>query len=139
MAQVIIYKNDKGGVSICNPHPDHDINWVKEKDTPGHAIIVDEADLPFIHDDFFDAWELVNGQVTIHHGKATDITKERLRRERASLLQAQDVAFQRAIENSADTSAIVAEKQRLRDITKLADSATTIEELKALKALKAGA
>lgn len=34
----------------------------------------------------------------------------------------------------ADTSAIVAEKQRLRDITKLADSAGTLDELRNLHA-----
>jgi hypothetical protein len=48
------------------------------------------------------------------------------------LLQAQDVAFQRAIEQGADTSAIVAEKQRLRDITQVVDTATTLEELKGI-------
>jgi hypothetical protein len=62
--------------------------------------------------------------------KAKDITKDRLRAERAPLLQEQDVAFQRALELGADTSAVVAEKQRLRDITKLVDEATTVEELK---------
>jgi hypothetical protein len=72
--------------------------------------------------------------ITINLNKAKDITKERLRTERAPLLQAQDVAFQRALEEGADTTAIVAEKQRLRDITQLADTAQTPEELKALKA-----
>ena len=70
--------------------------------------------------------------ITINLNKAKDITKERLRSERAPLLQAQDVAFQRALEEGADTAAIVAEKQRLRDITQLADQATTIEELKGI-------
>jgi hypothetical protein len=70
--------------------------------------------------------------ITINLNKAKDITKDRLRAERAPLLQAQDVAFQRALESSADTAAIVAEKQRLRDITQLADQATTVEELKAI-------
>jgi hypothetical protein len=70
--------------------------------------------------------------ITINLDKAKAITKERLRAERTPLLQAQDVAFQRALEEGADTSAIVAEKQRLRDITGLADSATTLEELKAI-------
>lgn len=72
--------------------------------------------------------------ITINLDKAKAITKERLRAERTPLLQAQDVAFQRAIEEGADTSAIVAEKQRLRDITKLADQATTLEELKGISA-----
>ena len=65
--------------------------------------------------------------------KAKDITKDRLRQEREPLLLAQDVAFQRALESNADTSAIVAEKQRLRDITTLVDTANTVEELKALE------
>jgi hypothetical protein len=65
--------------------------------------------------------------------KAKDITKDRLRVERKPLLEAQDVLFQRALESNADTSAIVAEKQRLRDITTLVDTANTVEELKALE------
>jgi hypothetical protein len=67
--------------------------------------------------------------IKIDFNKAKDITKDRLRAERTPLLEAQDVAFQRALENSSDTSAIVAEKQRLRDITKQVDTATTLDEL----------
>lgn len=70
--------------------------------------------------------------ITVNIDKAKDITKNRLRVERAPLLQEQDIAFQRALEQNQDTSAIVAEKQRLRDITQLADQATTLDELKAL-------
>jgi hypothetical protein len=72
--------------------------------------------------------------ITINFDKAVEITKNRLREERTPLLAAQDVAFQRAIEEGADTTAIVAEKQRLRDITTLADQATTLEELKGISA-----
>jgi len=71
--------------------------------------------------------------ITINFDKAKAITKDRLRAERAPLLQEQDVAFQRAMEQGADTAAIVAEKQRLRDITALADQATTLDELKAIE------
>jgi hypothetical protein len=71
--------------------------------------------------------------IKIDMNKAREITKDRLRAERTPLLQAQDVAFQRALEEGADTTAIVAEKQRLRDITNLADQATTLDELKALE------
>ena len=71
--------------------------------------------------------------IIVDINKAKDITKDRLRQEREPLLLAQDVAFQRALETGADTSAIVAEKQRLRDITKLADEATTVEELKGIE------
>jgi hypothetical protein len=72
--------------------------------------------------------------IIVDINKAKDITKNRLRQEREPLLLAQDVAFQRALESNADTSAIVAEKQRLRDITKLVDNVNTVEELKALEA-----
>jgi hypothetical protein len=68
--------------------------------------------------------------IIVDINKAKNITKDRLRVERKPLLEAQDVAFQRALESGADTSAIVAEKQRLRDITKLVDTANTVEELK---------
>jgi uncharacterized protein YdaT len=70
--------------------------------------------------------------IIVDINKAKDITKDRLRQERKSLLEAQDVAFQRALESNADTSAIVAEKQRLRDITKQVDTANTVEELKSI-------
>jgi hypothetical protein len=71
--------------------------------------------------------------ITINLDKAKAITKDRLRAERAPLLAAQDVAFQRALETNQDTTAIVAEKQRLRDITQLADQATTLEQLKQIE------
>ena len=68
--------------------------------------------------------------IIVDINKAKEITKDRLRAERKPLLEAQDVAFQRALESNADTSAIVAEKQRLRDITNQVDTMTTVEELK---------
>ena len=71
--------------------------------------------------------------ITININKAKDITKQRLRAEREPLLAAQDVAFQRALESNTDTAAIVAEKQRLRDITKVVDTCSTVEELKGVQ------
>ena len=68
--------------------------------------------------------------MTVSLDKAKDITKNRLRTNRTPLLQAQDVLFQRALETGGDTAAIVAEKQRLRDITGLATTATNLEELR---------
>jgi hypothetical protein len=70
--------------------------------------------------------------ITINFDKAKQITKERLRQERKPLLEQQDVLFQRSLENNSDTSAIIVEKQRLRDITNLVDDALTLEQLKQL-------
>ena len=62
--------------------------------------------------------------------KAKAITKDRLRADRTTLLEAQDILFMRAQEAGSDTSAIVTEKQRLRDITIQVDSMSTLDELK---------
>lgn len=70
--------------------------------------------------------------ITINLDRAKEIKRESLRQERKPLLEAQDVAFQRALESNSDTTAIVAEKQRLRDITMLVDTATSVEDLKAI-------
>ena len=68
--------------------------------------------------------------IQVNITKAKEITKDRLREERKPLLEEQDILFQKAQETNADTSAIVAEKQRLRDITNQVDSMTTVEQLK---------
>ena len=71
--------------------------------------------------------------ITVNLDKAKEITKDRLRADRKPLLEAEDVKFMKAQETDADTTAIVAEKQRLSDITKKVDSCKTTDELKALK------
>jgi hypothetical protein len=136
MTQAIIFTNDNGGVSTCIPTGEISIEAVLAKDVPEDrgARIVNQTDLPIAHNDFYDAWEMDDKSVTVNLDKAKEITKKRLRAEREPLLQAQDVAFQRALESGDDTKAIVAEKNRLRDITKLADSAKSLDELRAIKA-----
>ena len=132
MSQCIVFANEQGGVSVCIPTGELPIEAVQTKDTPKGSIIMNVSDLPR-DNDFFDAFELADGVVTVSLAKATEITKKRLRAEREPLLAAQDVAFQRAQEANADTTAIVAEKNRLRNITALADAETTLEGLRAIK------
>ena len=67
----------------------------------------------------------------VNMDKAKVITKDRLRIDRKPLLEAQDILFMKAQEAGTSTSAIVTEKQRLRDITNQVDSMTTTDELKA--------
>jgi hypothetical protein len=135
MTQAIIFTNDNGGVSTCIPTGEISIDAVMTKDVPAGrgARIVNLTDLPR-DNDFYDAWEMDATSVTVNLDKAKEITKARLRAEREPLLAAQDVAFQRALESGADTTAIVAEKNRLRDITGLVDAVTTLEGLRAIKA-----
>jgi len=133
--KVIIYKNANENVLVCYPTGELPIENVLKKDCPEGAFIIDSSELPEEHNEFFNAWKLDNNnKVFVDINKAKEITKDRLRVERKPLLEVQDIAFQRALESNADTSAIVAEKQRLRDITTLVDTANTVEELKALEA-----
>ena len=129
---IIIYTNETGNVSVTVPTGEISIEEVLAKDCPNNAIIVDSSELPEEHHDFFNAWELVEGKVIVNLEKAKLITKDRLRVERIPLMLVQDIAYSRATETGADTSAIVAEKNRLRDVTSLVDTIATLEELKAL-------
>ena len=134
MTQVIIHATENGNVAVTVPTGEISIEAVLAKDCPKGALIVEDNTLPQgVGVSFFDAWELADGVVTVSLTKATEITKKRLRSEREPLLAAQDVAFQRALETGADTSAIVAEKARLRDVTTLADAQTSLEGLRAIK------
>ena len=68
---------------------------------------------------------------TVDINKAKAITKDRLRADRKPLLEEQDILFMKAQEAGTSTTAIVTEKQRLRDITTQVDSMTTTDQLKA--------
>jgi hypothetical protein len=70
MAQVIVYKNEIGGVSVCVPTDELSIEEVLAKDCPAGAIIVDDSELPQGDNaNYFDAWELVNGKVVVNEAK----------------------------------------------------------------------
>ena len=66
----------------------------------------------------------------VNFTKAQNITKDRLRADRKPLLEAQDILFMKAQEAGTSTTAIVTEKNRLRDITNQVDSMSTLDELK---------
>jgi hypothetical protein len=85
MAQVIIYTNDNGGVSMTIPTGELSIEEVQAKDTPAGSIIVDVADLP---DGDFDAWELIDGKVVVNLDKknAIELQKESAQLAKTSAL-----------------------------------------------------
>ena len=70
--------------------------------------------------------------ITVNMTKAKEIFRNQVRNNRHVLLPEKDIEFQRALETGADTSAIVAAKQALRDAPAAAsiEAATTPEELK---------
>ena len=74
MTQLIIHTNTNGGVSVTVPTGELPINEVLAKDCPAGAIIVDSSALPHGADaQFFDAWELADGQVSVNFEKAKAI------------------------------------------------------------------
>lgn len=84
--------------------------------------------------DFRDAWTdgFDTPTIDVCFDTAKALTKARLRKERLPLLGELDAAYMIASEQGHSTDEIVAEKQRLRDITKVADAAKSLEELKAI-------
>ena len=84
---------------------------------------------------FRNAWMYGDADVVeVDMPKAQEIFKDNLRRERQPLLEALDVEYMKAMERGEDTTAIVAQKVALRDVTDDARiaSATTPEMLGAM-------
>ena len=123
----IIYQTATG-VAILTPTGELSVEDTAAKDVPAGVAytIVNDEDVPSDRT-FRNAWK---SDLTVDFPKAQALTKDRLRAERKPLLEAQDVLFQRALETGKDATAIVKEKQRLRDVTKLVDAATTLDALK---------
>jgi len=68
MAQVIIHTTKKGNVAVTVPTGELPIEEVQAKDTPIGSLIVDTASLP-TDNEFFDAWELLDGKVVVNEVK----------------------------------------------------------------------
>jgi hypothetical protein len=65
MTQTIVYTNENGNVSVCAPTGEVPIEDVLKKDCPEGAIIIDIDSLPQNDNDFFNAWRLNNGTVSV--------------------------------------------------------------------------
>jgi len=75
MIQVIIFNSTSGfdNVAVCTPTGEVDIQTILTQTRTQHpeAIIVDSSTLPQGADaQFFDAWELADGKVTVNLDKA---------------------------------------------------------------------
>lgn len=137
-----VYKNEIGAVTILSGNEFYDLQTIINLTViPPHlnatVHIVDDSIFPVEYMDFFDAWELDETKLTVsvNFEKAQEVTRKRLRFDRIDVMAKLDVEFQRALEISADTAAIVQEKQRLRDITNQVSACTTLQELRNLTVL----
>ena len=94
--------------------------------------VMDAIDPEFLGSVDTDFSKLDDNKLTVNLDKAKETKKGNLRVQRTSLLEAQDILFLKAQEDDSSTSAIVKEKNRLRDITKTVDSCKTLDEVKAV-------
>jgi|TARA_A100001391_G_C4999946_1_gene260496 hypothetical protein len=70
--------------------------------------------------------------ITINITKAKEIWKDKIRFKRAGALKKLDLDFMKAQENGTDTTSIVADKNTLRDLPEQVDTASTVDEIKAV-------
>lgn len=95
--------------------------------------ILSDQEFDALDQEFINAYDIGKSNLRINISKAKEIKKENLRNERIQKLKELDLLFMIALENGESTSDIVSEKNRLRDITKLVDSAITLEDIKAIQ------
>ena len=72
MAQIIIYTTENGNVAVTIPTGEISIKEVLVKDCPKGAIIVEDSELP-LENEYFNAWELINGKVIVNETKKQSI------------------------------------------------------------------
>ena len=142
MSKIIF--NYEGTISIMHPTPEAlqimTIEQIAEKDLPVGVTtysIVEDSIIPTDRS-FRDSWVGVGigttgGTISEDMTKAKELHKTKIREARVDKLAALDIEYQRAIETSADTSAIVTKKQALRDAPAASGIATASNttELKA--------
>jgi hypothetical protein len=102
--------------------------YIVDKD--GNQIDASTATVP-ANRDFRGAWSLSGSVISEDLTKAKEIFADKVREARGPLLEALDTDYMKALETSADTTQIVADKQALRDAPTAGDAATSIIELKA--------
>ena len=146
---MIIYNDPETGILVemwpclheINPATDKPftVQEVADKDVPDGVSysIVEDSTVP-TDLSFRDAWVGVGigttgATVTEDITKAKEIHKKNIRLARASKFIDLDIEYQRATETSADTSAIIAKKQALRDAPAASGitTAVNVTELKA--------
>lgn len=131
----ILLKCPDGTVGIMHPILDCGLTLeeIISKDVPNGVPyeIVEDSVIPTDRE-FRNAWK---HDLTVDITKAQEITKERLRKERQPLLEKLDVEVMKNITDPVKLSEIESQKQVLRDLPQQVNGLTTVEELKAIKAV----
>lgn len=130
MSQVIIYENSNGGVSVTVPTGEISVQAVLEKDCPPGAIIVDTSILPKGADaQFFNAWELADGYVSVNFQKAKNIKLTEFNAKAVEEAQKRQLNTLASIQNTISDADFTAQLNANRAFIA---SATTTEQLIAI-------
>ena len=125
MAKIIIYSLN-GQLAVCIPTGEISIEAVLAKDCPAGAIIVDDSTLPQGSDaQFFDAWELANGQVSVNFAKAQAQKLAQFNAAAVQVAQARQLNTLAGIENAVADADFTAELTAGR--TAIANAKTTAD------------
>ena len=131
-----VYTDDDGMLIVVCPadKTEKTLDEIKTLNCPTTNTIytVQPSDCP-IDRSFRDAWTFDGTNFSVDITKAKEIHKDKIRLAREKKFEELDVEFQRALETSADTSAIVTKKQALRYAPSSAGitTAVTATDLKA--------
>lgn len=127
MAQVIIYANNDGNVSVCYPTNELPIETVLTKDCPQNAMIVDDSIFPQGSDaKFFDAWELNGTTITVNFEKAKQLKLSQYNANAVIIAQKRQLNTLSAIENTPNDAIWLA---MLASDRASIESATTTQQL----------
>ena len=131
-----VYTDDNGMLIIVCPadKTDKTLDEIKTSNCPADKTVytVESSKCPTDRS-FRDAWSFDGTNFGVNITKAKEIHKKNIRFARTEKLAELDIEFQKALETSSDTTAIVSKKQALRDAPadSAIGSATTDAELKA--------
>lgn len=101
--------------------------------TEGMYVTVSDEDFNKLEQEFLSAYDLdEENKLVLNLKKAKELHKQKLRRERQPKLEKLDVEFTISLEEGDDIKRkeVVQKKKQLRDITKLVDEATSLEEIR---------
>ena len=70
--------------------------------------------------------------ITIDITKAKEVWKDKIRFKRTGALKKLDLDFMKAQEDETDTTSIIADKNTLRDLPEHVNTASTVDEIKAV-------
>lgn len=140
----IVFTRPDGGITVVYPVINNapvpeDITEAEAEQRAWDRLPSTAINPHFVVDDYIpsdrtfrDAWRSDGKRISCDMNAAKRITKERLRRERIPIFAELDGKRAVAIRAGKSTILIDGEAQRLADITKLADKAETLEELKSI-------